>query len=54
MYFLGTKRWSHIQSLPVAARINSSQAATPDGAVWDGREAETSPAEGACATGCGS
>lgn len=54
MFVLGTKRGALIQDLPVTAGSDSRQTTTPDGAVWDGREAETGPAEGAPTTGSGS
>lgn len=54
LFILGTKRGPLIQDLPVTAGSDSSQTTTPDGAVRDGREAETGPAEGAPATGSGS
>lgn len=54
MLLLGTKRGALLQDLPVTAGSDSSQTTTPDGAVRDGREAETGPAEGAPATGSGS
>lgn len=54
LFVLGTKRGALIQDLPVTAGSDSRQTTTPDGAVWDGREAETGPAEGAPTTGSGS
>lgn len=51
---LGTKRGPLLQDFPITAGSNGSQTTTPDGAVWNGREAETGPAEGGPATGSGS
>lgn len=54
LFILGTKRGPLLQDFPVTAGSNGIQTTTPDGAVWNGREAETGPAEGGPATGSGS